>query len=185
MIEIIVLNGPPGSGKNTIAEILEYELPCSWYRASLPLKRALSTLTGLSYDLLEEYKDEPMQNGYTPRQLYIALSEDLLKPKLGNDWFGKLLAKEIVADIEAGWEVFVVDCGFAEELTALIEEVQKLEQPFNIRLVHIKRQGCDFSSDSRQYIFLPDLSPNVLENDGEISDLLPKLKQLFPHLEWL
>jgi hypothetical protein len=71
------------------------------------------------------------------------VSEDIIKPKKGLDYFGRSVAEEIFEDKNYA----LADGGFVEELEPIIEKVGAE----NIVIVQLTREGCDYSSDSRKY----------------------------------
>lgn len=77
------------------------------------------------------------------REAMIYVSEKVIKPRMGLDYFGKLVANEI--DLEKDYAIS--DGGFIDELLPVVEKVGKE----NFRLVQLTREGHDFSSDSRRY----------------------------------
>lgn len=159
MIKFIVLNGPPRSGKDTIAAQLTQKLhgPTMHYKFAGTMKLALGEWLGLGLEdtfkffehtiLKNEVSDRFM--GMSPRQMLISFSEEWVKPKFGKDAFGKLMAARC-ANL-AGFTIVISDCGFADELKPLLTAFGEE----NIALVRLHRQGCDFVGDSRSYIATP------------------------------
>lgn len=107
--------------------------------------------------------------GMSPRQAMIWFSEDVMKPKFGQDIFGQLAAKNIERWGGNNPGIFRVvvfsDSGFVQEAQVLRDQY-KAE---NILLVSLRREGCTFSGDSRGYIDPKDLGCQsmILHNDGE------------------
>ena len=77
------------------------------------------------------------------REAMIYVSEKIIKPKLGLDFFGKQVANEI--DISKNY--CISDGGFIDELIPVINRIGS----DNFVLVQLTRDGCDYSSDSRRY----------------------------------
>lgn len=104
----------------------------------------------------------------TIREAMIYVSEVVIKPRWGEDWFGQERVREIsrYKDIGGNWLpsdiVFCDDsCAFAEELEPLIEYLGQE----NILLIRIHREGFTFLGDSRNYI--PD---GVITNTVDIAN---------------
>lgn len=157
-MKFVLLNAPPGAGKDTAAANLVPYLAFKHLKFAAPIKRMAAALLGCDMRTLEEIKDEPNRilryensnttRDDTPRRLLIALSETLLKPRYGNSYFGNALWFEAC---NSGSKVFIVsDCGFESEVSRLISSAGKS----NCLIVRIHREGHDFINDSRSY--LPD-----------------------------
>ena len=169
---IILVNGPPGSGKDTIGHILSFYFHAQVTKFAKYLKdkaHALYGFPGVKHDAFEDVKDEPQAclYGKTWREIYIALSEEFYKPLYGKDFFGRILADEIAED---GGELYVVtDSGFMEEAGALIEA---LEEDHDFHLIRVIRPGCDFEKDSRGPVYLPFVPTSEIHNRGSMDDLV-------------
>lgn len=174
--KIIVFNGPPRSGKDTAVEaVMADELLVDFAPMHLkfaePLKRAVHALIGQAQVPLEQFseqKDSYIDDffGFTPRQLYIAMSEEFAKPKFGPQYFGLVAIKQIEhfirnLDFLALTPdhtpkvplILVSDCGFKEELLPLV----RCFGASNILMVHVHREGCTFNNDSRSYVKAGDI----------------------------
>jgi hypothetical protein len=147
--KLIILNGPPGCGKDTLANYLSGDGVFCHIKFASELKVMTHRLYGVSdpqaiYQF-ENVKDVPNEKfyGLTPRQAYIAISEQYIKPVHGKGFFGDRLLEEIEA-VPA--DLFIAsDGGLIEELTPVAEKLGGE----NILVVKIYRAGCDFSNDSR------------------------------------
>ena len=161
---LILLNGPPRSGKDTAGQWLSKWLGLPLVKLTAPLDRAIAAFFQISPQrwayLREEGKDQPAPElfGYTPRQVLISLGEHWAKPLLGQDVFGQLAPKYGI----------ITDVGFRPEAEALV-------QPDHTFLVRIHRPGCTFANDSRSYIDLSDL--NVPTYDLNNSSTLEAYQQ--------
>lgn len=164
---IVLLNGPPRSGKDTLAEELALALGHSHMKFAQPLRDAIPAIFGLSQShwnhLLEEHKGKASLAlmGRTPREAMIWLSESVCKPAFGEAFFGYQLAGRITrgkAD-----RVIVSDSGFQAEAMVLIDQFGAE----NIRLIRLHRDHCTFAGDSRNYVDLP--VPTLdLQNNGPV-----------------
>lgn len=186
-VKIVLFNGPPGSGKDTAANLAAKHYPeksVLKVKFAKPVKEGCHGLFGLfdeerrvlPHDHYEKVKNTPSGDflDMSPREAYIWYSEEVMKPKFGQDIFGKLALREIREEIMSrvylhnipAYRVFVSDSGFRKEA----EVLQRFFGAKNVALVTVKRPGCTFEGDSRSYIDLPD-SPNfVFKNDIEGED---------------
>lgn len=153
MTKIILLNGPPRSGKDMFATIVNrtWAGKVSHRKFSRPLKdavNALFQLTPAQAAQAEAQKDDAltMLGGMTYREAQIWLSESCMKPALGTDIFGRIFVHAASSDL-TGQLIVVSDSGFAPE--ALV--VRKHFGANNILVVRLSRPGCDFSDDSRTH----------------------------------
>jgi len=180
-VKVILLNGPPRSGKDFAGRAI-----CAWRantRAAKMAKQlkerchAAYLLMGggvpLPHDAFEDRKDIPLTefDGMTPRQAYIAFSENWIKPTFGKGQLGIWLFREMQARADM-WHptelTFVVtDCGFREEVAEIVRRVGKE----SVRLVRIHRKGYDFTNDSRSYVDLSDMGVQTddIWNEGDAS----------------
>lgn len=149
---IILLNGPPDSGKDTAAKFVQRLVKDTKHaKFADPLKSALHALLGLNHNQIKEMlnkKDEvlPWTDPYTPRQLYIKLSEDFLKPLFGEDVLGRIAVRRI--NQLAARNIVMSDCGFDAEVLPVIRESKKGA----CCLIELSRQGRSFDNDSRSYL---------------------------------
>ncbi len=186
-LKIILLNGPPRSGKDTVADFAMQILGNrgAKYRFAAPLKNATHAMFGYADVPVENFnsvKDTPLDafHGMTPRQAYIWLSEDVVKPKFGHDFWANVAVtsiKQIKKPV-----IVISDCGFVEEAKVLIAAFGKE----NVAIVHLEREGTDFSKDSRSYISVEGCSQYKIVNDGSVTDLFDIVEHLltdFAHAE--
>lgn len=148
---IVIFNGPPKSGKDEAAKLYKEQFGFD----NLSFKYQLFKETISHFEVNEEWfmegyenreikeKKEHALNGMSRREAMIHVSEDIIKPKKGKDYFGRMVSEEI----EEGKNYAIADGGFIEELEPLMEKVGAE----NIVLVQLARFGCDYSSDSRRY----------------------------------
>jgi hypothetical protein len=155
MKQIIILNGPPGCGKDTLANHLAAKYD---HFHHLKFAHELKRITHRLYntpdqepDAYERFKDKPLTEfiGLTPRQAYINVSEHYIKRFHGADFFGLQLISSIKRIRDNNENVFVIsDGGFGEELMPLL----KAFGPPLITILQIHRPGFTFTGDSRQYL---------------------------------
>lgn len=164
-MKCILLNAPPGAGKDTLGAML-----------GLPVRSFKEPLFRITRDMLGEaryalflgaYQDRPRKEaermpflgGRTPREWMQHLSEDIVKPEFGAAWVGTLLAESIVEDC-----VFT-DGGFAEEVQAL------RDAGHHVVLVRLHRDGYTFRGDTRSYLYgVADEEYDVTLRDGMVEE---------------
>lgn len=148
---IVIFNGPPASGKDEAASL--YKENFGFGNLSFKYQLFKETIKHFDVDerwFMEGYHNRNLKerqeialNMMSRREAMIHVSEDIIKPKEGLDYFGKMVAEEI----EEGKHYAIADGGFVEELEPLIEKVGAE----NIIIVQLTREGHDYSSDSRKY----------------------------------
>jgi len=148
---IVILNGPPGSGKDEAASLFKEVF--GFGNLSFKYQLFKETINHFEVDkdwFMEGYDDREVKEKkefalkeMSRREAMIHVSEDIVKPKNGKDYFGRMVAEEI----EDGKSYAIADGGFIEELEPIIEKLGEE----NIVLVQITREGHDFSTDSRRY----------------------------------
>jgi len=127
--KVIFLNGPPRSGKDTAAQHIMRKLPWVRHRKfSAPLKAAARVLFAINDELFKELeaegsqkKNEPLPElmGKTWREVLISLSEEHMKPKYGDDVFGKLMLLNLAKPTSASFSI-ISDSGFDYEAAPII-----------------------------------------------------------------
>lgn len=180
MKKVVILNGAPGSGKDEGAKHIVSVLRgqgilarhCEFKERLFTLTRVIYGLTILEWERLytRENKEKPSGRlqGLSPRQALIHISEDIVKPNFGKDYFGVAAAE----DLTEGVNVFS-DGGFVEEVRPIISKVGVR----NVLIIRIHRAGHTFKGDSRKY--LPDgFGPLVIdvENNGTLEEYFKTLK---------
>lgn len=169
-MKVLLLNGPPRSGKDTIAEILKAWNPSGVFleKFAMPMKRVCPQIYSIPLKIWREELDTPDNKdkpsklllGATPRKVQIDLSEKYLKPLHGPNVFGQLCLRRIrQASVGSSELVVISDSGFREEAEVLVKEFGA----DNVELWRISRPGCTFEGDSRSYIDLDDLGVETYE----------------------
>jgi hypothetical protein len=173
-MKLILLNGPPRSGKDTAAAAIEtflLDLPSLPFvvhdKLSAPIKYAFcammrAKMDGFNVDYYEAHKEEVIPAiGKSYRQWQIDFSERFMKPCYGIDIFSRLLWSRL--EEQAADYAIISDCGFQIEIDYLLAKVE----PADVCLFRLNREGCSFSGDSRQYVFAPtSVCTFSLRNEG-------------------
>ena len=106
---------------------------------------------------------------YSSRGALIHVSENLVKPQKGKDYYGKKLVEKIEDSSERFY--FVPDSGFKEE-SAMVAD-----KGYNVYIVHLERSGATFEGDSRKLLNKDDFKEysnikfTTISNDGSLDDL--------------
>lgn len=168
----IILNGPPGCGKDTVANWLVNSGELHGIKRQF--KDALYAVTANYFGVgLDEYielasnratKDSARPaglRGLTPREALIHASEEICKPRYGSDYFGEVEAKSLARYLGfINTNLFVVypDGGFVDELHPINRIVDELV------IIRLHRDDYTFAGDSRSYLY-PDVEsfPNQLD----------------------
>ena len=160
--KIILLNGPPNSGKDTIADYIAE----NHYYSKMQFKSRLYEIGAkiLGSDLSEytyycskrgtkdrEYMLSKWGWQGTPRDHLIWVSEEVIKPLFGKDYFGKYLAEQLGMSFNDG--AVISDSGFLAELLPILnEDYFSLEEYVEVHVVQLTKDGCTFEGDSRSYL---------------------------------
>jgi hypothetical protein len=177
MAKIIVMNSAPNTGKDTAADYIAEKYQAQHLRFKDGLYKVAAMVAGvnakdLKYIATErELKEVPnpyfIVNGkaVSPRQWLIHCSENVVKPLLGKDFFGKQLAQSITSDL-----VVISDSGFESEIVPL------LQAGHYICVIRIERDGYTFEGDSRSYLPTSPLYHTFLvNNNGTLEQFLNKI----------
>lgn len=106
---------------------------------------------------------------YSSRQALIHVSENIVKPQKGKDYYGKKLAEKIENSSERFY--FVSDSGFPNEATMVADK------GYNVYIVHLERSGATFEGDSRKLLNKDDFKEysnikfTTIDNNGSLDDL--------------
>lgn len=170
----VIFNGPPGTGKDEACLFFQ-NLGYNHLSFKEELFKATFKYFGVSKGwFMKDYNDRSVKERPTPelkvngvalsrRDAMIYVSEKYLKPKYGNDYFGKQASEHI----KEGFDYCFSDGGFVDELVPIINKIGT----DNICIVQLTRHGCDFSSDSRRYFDGEMIEEYIINDKTEISNL--------------
>lgn len=175
--QVVIFNAPPNAGKDFICNHLMDNYFCNKGEFKGKLRELVKTIYSLSNEQIEWLslrgnKETPQDilGGLSFREVHIDVSENLIKPKYGKDYFAKTLMNELV-----GFTINVIsDGGFIEEVEYLANN------GCDVYVIRIHCEGCSFEWDSRKY--LPDSTKwktvDITNNKDQqfIDDVLTYLK---------
>ena len=164
--QTIIFNGPPNSGKDEAAAYVEKTLGAHRMQFKQHLFELAFVMFNVSpgefFELYDnrETKEVPtcLLNGFSPRNALIYVSETVMKPNFGMDYFGRIAAEQM----EYGVNVFS-DGGFVEEIDPVYTQSDG-----RLLIVRLHRPGCDYSLDSRNYIYNNKYISVDLHNDSSL-----------------
>ncbi|UQT03825.1 deoxynucleotide monophosphate kinase [Serratia phage vB_SmaP-Kaonashi] len=155
MSKVIILNGPPGVGKDTLANML-VDMYRTWGEKAVRLEfkdsliriaKAITGVTDSEWDRLyrrdQKERKQTVYGNLSARELLIKISEEWVKPQFGYDHFGQLALADINRHGEA--TAFFSDGGFLDELIPAA-------QHHEVIVARLFREGYDYGNDSRTYI---------------------------------
>lgn len=191
-MKMIVLNGPPRSGKDTFLKLLKAvfmdDLPTDtfipfsykWVLCEGVAQRynvSPQTIWDLNADTTKKDKPKKLFGGKSVRQCLIYESEEVIKKELGENGvaiktFENL--KKHVYSLNIDLEKCVLispDGGFESEMNCAMEFFGLKRS--DIMLIQFQRDGCTFDGDSRSFLSNPDM---VIQNDGDKIELTSHLE---------
>lgn len=181
MATVIVLNGPPGCGKDTIGKLFAEKE--GYYLLSFKNRMFSIAAASLGMDVsefLEKYEDREWKEsprvewgGKSIRDFMIHISEAYMKPFFGKDVFGNFISSDINKLRPFIREFVMTDGGFASEVESLVKNGN------DVILVHMHREGCSFKGDSRTYVQTPMIDKTyTLTNDSSMEAAVDALTRI-------
>ena len=179
-MNVTILNGPPGCGKDTLAKILCERHPAlhKEFKEFLyaEVARWIRTTTENVRKRNEDRskKELPWILGRSVREWCIHVSERIIKPRHGEGYFGKKAAND-------WWgyhaPIITSDGGFPDETIPVCTKFGAE----NVMVIQLHREGYDFSNDSRRYISEHHVPCNVFHVqlvDGDIESAVTQIQAL-------
>jgi hypothetical protein len=173
---VIIFNGPPGAGKDECAKYFTsfgHSVRHVHSENKQHLLELALLLTGVSKEvwmeryLVRELKDTPWDvcGGLSQRNFYIKISEEWCKPLFGRDYFGNISGDRIRKS--DGSMFYFSDGGFHNETAAIRKACDRMI------VFRLHREGCDFSNDSRDYIYMErdDITEIDIYNNGTLVEM--------------
>lgn len=201
-MKLIVANGPPRSGKDTVIAMLKeklrldgrpvIDLSYKWVLCKGVAERyGISALAVWEINADTDIKDDPLDlfGGKSVRQALIYESEEVIKKEYGADGVAIKAFEDIREEhglVPRNAVFFNPDGGFEGELKRFLEFFGVNEADAFVIQMH--RNGITFQGDSRGYISNPNL---IVQNDGTLEELeetvLPVLQKFIdtPEPDWI
>lgn len=189
---VIGFNGPPGSGKDTLAQMVAEHMtqqgvtiPVVVEHLSYPLRVLAYSMVGLDY--AQEHKQLPYadfkttwfeQFQRTGRELMIDVSERFLKRCYGPEIMANMLLVRIqrVPDHSV---ILVADCGFQVEIAPILHAVGAS----NLAVAKLMRPKFEsFEGDSREWVRHPNSKLDLMVPNRSLDDLRTEAGRLYDRL---
>lgn len=178
-MKVVLINGPPRSGKDTLAQALGQMLAEGNLRVLItPLASALKGAThglfaGLAgetnsprWNAFEAEKEQPSEFflGMTPRQAYIDVHEKVLKPIFGKPFLGQRKAQRL-AECRASFDVAIIpDLGDGHQL-------KPFRSNFTSVVIRLSRPDCPWSDNRLPVESTPGHTFLDYHNDKTVDDM--------------
>lgn len=171
--KIIGITGKAFSGKDASAKILKERLEdVDIFSFAQPLKESCRTLFGFTEDQLYDPKIKEMVEpswGKSPRQILQWLGTDILRNKIGEDFFLKLMKKRI----ESSSKKYIIipdvrfdnEALFIKELGGIVIKIERPGANTTQHSDHITEKGIE-------------IFDKLIVNDGTLLDLSNKLEKI-------
>lgn len=159
--KIVILNGPPGCGKDTIAAqmqqhgFVKQQFKDELFRLALFVSRIPEHKWFARY-ATEKEQPWDLLGGLSQRQFLIRISEEWIKPVFGESYFGTQARN----NLQATNTVFS-DGGFIPEVQPLLSVAGS-----QVILFRLHRDGYSFAGDSRRYVY----NSGAIEHDIQLRD---------------
>lgn len=183
MKRLVIFNAPPNSGKDYICNFLSnnyYTHHVEFKESLREIVKSIYNLTGgeLEFLSIRDHKENKYDTlgGKSIREVFIEVSEELIKPFYGSDFF----AKHLVDDLRHTVLNVCSDGGFVEEIEYVAESIGKE----NLLIIQIHADGCSFENDSRNYVAIDGVKTYTVHNNKDeqfivdVLDILNKEEML-------
>lgn len=178
-LQVVILNSPPNSGKDYVADYLVEHHGFTKLQFKDRLLKIAKDISGLDDGLFNtlfarKYKERktPYFEGLSPREFLIKVSEECIKPNFGKDYFGVALGRDVIQKSTDSNRFVISDGGFNEEVEALTCSIPCE----NINIIRLQREGCSFEGDSRNYISVDSIKNYAdIDNNGHIQSTVSSI----------
>ena len=119
----------------------------------------------------KDLPNDKLPNNMSPRNWLVYVSEIIIKPNYGKFYFGDSLAASVNGTKENDL-VFISDCGFREEVKALIDNTEH-----DVHIIQVYRDGCSFAGDSRNYVSIYGKT-HFVYNNRTLEDYFKKVENV-------
>lgn len=175
MMKIICVNGPPGSGKDTVGTLLnEIYGGVQIVKFAGPMDDIVMNMLGMDKETFQIYRNEKKEEKLiqwgchvTMRELLIRISEGLIKPCFSKIWFAEQCAQRVIKLEGYNQPIVITDSGFQYEFDHFKECLKDFA---DIRLIQLTRKGCTFDNDSREPVSDGE-NTIYINNDGTLDEL--------------
>jgi len=148
----VVLNGPPNSGKDTLANLLVDSHGFNKHQMKDKLYAETAKHFDVELSVLKVFADNreiketqlDMLNGMSPREALIHVSQNIIKPRYGKDYFGNFAA--YACSENNSQKAVFSDGGFPEEIEPLLTVFSR------VVIFHLHKENASFTGDSRDYV---------------------------------
>lgn len=162
-VKYVALNGPPGSGKSTIARMLTEELQKQYVvkqdSFQAPLKHFIATALGEKFREMNKEKMRPEINGYSVNQFMKHMAVEA-QAVYGGDCFARWLVHRILKD-----PLGVPDFVIIDDWEGILDLMETLD---NACMIHVRRDGYGFPRRNEGYCGKPNI---VIDNSGSLDAL--------------
>lgn len=187
-MKFVFINGPRQSGKDTAVKFLVHEFGCRHYKMAWPMKSSACALLGISEEDAKIYFEDPVAKlrqhkaffNMTPVEWLIWLSEDVMKPRFGKDYWGRIAVRNLAEPTQAPFTA-VSDSGFRDECLPIANTYG----PRNCVIIQLHRPGRTFDGDSRSYIELTDIGVPLIELRNEYTLEIFRMQVVELTRKWL
>lgn len=164
-MKALLLNGPPGSGKDTIGKMIWSRVSGSTLeKFAKPIVDFMLSAYGVNMAVVAKDEPHPRLNGRTPRDVAIRYSEGFCKPLWGRTCFGDAAVRRL-RDLEKQGQHLTIftDSGFLDEALPVLGHLGH----GNVLQVRLSRPGYNYLHDSRSTWSHPDIGYLEFDNDCE------------------
>lgn len=187
MSKLLILNGPPSAGKDTLADILAAAYgyrKLEFKSALIDIACRIAQLSRADWDYLYKNKERPSPALYfhgqkqSPRRFLQIISEEIVKPVFGKRAFGNAVLQQTYGNDSD--RIVFSDSGFIEELMALAACDRANH---DITVIRLHREGTSYEGDTRRYLTKEELDRCCiksydLDNNGTTAELVAALQAL-------